>query len=194
MPFKPDALDYDGVFPARGGRDRESAAQIESWPRQGKLKHFDDPDYVPDPSSADPSPDAQKPHASFVADTRSWIRRRGHTFSFAALFVFSIVLYLRPYELIGALSSFTSMAFYTGVITLGIYFATQLALEGNLTARPKEINLILFLGAAALLSMPLSEDPAGGWETFTELLLKTMVIFVVIVNVVRTELRLKLLI
>ena len=193
MPLKPEAFDYEGVFPGRAGRDRESAAQIESWPTAGKLKHFDDAEYVP-PSA--PASAVQKPatDSSFVTQARNWIRRRGHTISFACLFVFSIVLYLRPYELIPALSSFTSMAYWTGVVTLGIYFATQLSLEGNLTARPREINLVLLLGLAALLSMPMAESPGEAWKTFTDLLLKTLLIFIVFVNVVRTELRLKMVI
>src|SRR5687767_8144971 len=111
--MKPDAFDYEGIFPGRAGRDRESAAPIEAWPTAGKLKHFDDPDYVPTPA---PAPVAQTTErdSSLLTGARNWIRRRGHTLSFAALFVFSIVLYLRPYELFPALSSFKSMAFYTG--------------------------------------------------------------------------------
>ena len=193
MPFKPEAFDYEGIFPGRARRDRESAASIEQWPTAGKLKHFEDADYVPPPT---PATVARRPETSpsLLTATGNWLRRRGHTLSFACLFVFSVVLYLRPYELVPALSSLTSMAYYTGVITLTVYFATQLSLEGNLTARPREINLVLLIGVAALLSIPLAEDPGGGWTTFTDMLLKTLVIFVVIVNVVRTELRLKLLI
>jgi hypothetical protein len=190
MPLKPEALDYEGVFSGRAGRDRETAGEIESWPSAGKLKHFDDVEYVPAPSAAVPQ---TQTHSSFVTQAGNWIRRRGHTVSFAALFVFSIILYLRPYELVPALSSFTSMAFYTGVITLGIYFATQLSLEGNLTARPREINLVLLIGVAALLSMPMADSPSDAWKVFSEMLIKVLVIFVVIVNVVRTELRLKML-
>ena len=190
--MKPEAFDYEGVFPGRARREPEGASQIERWPNAGKLKHFDDPEYVPTSAPAPVANEAQ-PHSSLIARTGNWIRRRGHTLSFAGLFVFSIVLYLRPYELVPGLSSFTSMAFYTGVITLTIYFATQLALEGNLTARPREINLVLLLGLAALLSMPLAESPADAWKTFSEMLVKTIVIFIVIVNVVRTELRLKML-
>lgn len=196
MPLKPEAFDYEGVFPGRGGRDRESAADIEAWPRSGKLKHFDDPAYIPAPAAA-PTVEAREPRdggSLLIGGASNWIRRRGHSLSFAALFVFSIVLYLRPYELVPALSSFMSMAFYTGVITLALCFGTQLSLEGNLTARPREINLVLLLGLAALLSMPLADDPAGAWKTFSEVLVKTLLIFVVIVNVVRTELRLKMLI
>jgi O-antigen ligase len=85
------------------------------------------------------------------------------------------------------------MAFYTGIVTIAIYGISQLSMEGNLTARPKEINLVLLLGLAAILSIPLAVVPSDAWKTFSELLVKTIVIFIVFVNVVRTELRLKLL-
>jgi len=196
MPLKPEAFDYEGVFPGRAGRDRETPDQIEMWPKSGKLKHFDDPAYVPAPVLA-PAGQASEPREGgslLIGGASNWIRHRGHSLSFAALFVFSIILYLRPYELVPALSSFMSMAFYTGVITLALCFGTQLSLEGNLTDRPREINLVLLLGLAALLSMPLADDRAGAWKSFSEILVKTLLIFVVIVNVVRTELRLKMLI
>jgi hypothetical protein len=128
-----------------------------------------------------------------LPETERWLRRRGHTVSFGLLFLFSVVLYLRPYEMIPALSGLTQMAFYTGIATLGVYAVTQLSLEGNLTARPREINLVLLLVLAALLSMPLAVSPADAWTKFTEMLLKTVLIFIVLVNVVRTELRLRML-
>jgi putative inorganic carbon (hco3(-)) transporter len=190
MPIKPEALDYEGVFPGQRGGGRKSASEGEVWQVAAKIKPTDT-----NLSTADPLPagDKTQTDSSIVTKSANWIRRRGHTLSFAGLFLFSIILYLRPYELIPALSSFTSMAFYTGLVTLIIYAGTQLSLEGNLTARPREINLVLLLGAAALLSMPLAEDVGGAWETFSDMLLKTILIFVVIVNVVRTELRLRLL-
>lgn len=200
MPSKRDPFDYEGIFPGRGGRGPENDASLDVWPTGKKLKSFNDETFVP--SSASPSPVAaqattrktdKEADSGFVSKSQSWLRRRGHTLTFAGLFLFSIILYLRPYELFPALSGFRQMAFYTGITTLTIYAATQIALEGNLTARPKEINLVLLLLAAALLSMPLADDPGEAWKTFNEMLLKTIVIFIVIVNVVRTEMRLKLL-
>ena len=129
-----------------------------------------------------------------VGAADGWSLRNGHGLTFIALFIFSVVLYFRPYELIPALSSFLQMAFFFGVLTLVIYFPTQLMLEGNLTARPREVHLILLLGLAALLSMPMATSPGEAFGEFTDVLLKAIVIFIVLVNVVRTENRLRLLI
>ena len=181
MPFKPEALDYEGVFPPRKHRRSESDAQTEVWPRSENFNSFENPSASNAETSTAP------------VTTGNWIRRRGHTLTFVALFLFSFILYVRPYEFFPALSSFMSMAFYTGIATLIIFAISQLSVEGNLTARPKEINLVLLLTVAALLSMPLAVEPQLAWTTFTELLLKMVVIFIVLVNVVRTELRLKLL-
>lgn len=180
MRFNPDALDYEGVFPSRAGRGRENDAPSEVWPTS--------------PPTQETSPqETSTPAPIVVPESERWLRRRGHTISFALLFLFSIVLYYRPYEMIPALSGLMQMAFYTGIATLAVYVITQLSLEGNLTARPREINLVLLLVLAALLSMPLAVSPADAWQKFTEMLLKTVLIFIVLVNVVRTELRLRML-
>ena len=123
-----------------------------------------------------------------------WQLKRGHAFTFVALFIFSIVLYFRPYELIPALSSLTQMAFVCGIVTLAIYVVSQMVMEGNLTARPREINCILLLAVTALLSIPLATNPGEAWGEFTDVLLKAILIFIVFVNVIRTESRFKLII
>lgn len=174
MRFNPDALDYEGVFPSRAGRGRENDATSEAW-------------------STSPPTQETSTIPVVVPETERWLRRRGHTISFALLFIFSIILYYRPYEMIPALRSLTQMAFYEGLVLLVVYAITQLSLEGNLTARPREVNLVLLLILAALLSMPLAVSLPDAWEKFTGMLLKTVLIFIVIVNVVRTELRLRML-
>ncbi|CAN5865249.1 hypothetical protein BH18ACI4_BH18ACI4_16980 [soil metagenome] len=117
--------------------------------------------------------------------------KRGHALSYAGLFLFTIVLYFRPYELFSALSSLTSLAFWVAISTLLVFFPSQLSLEGNLTTRPREVNLALLLVLAALISMPLALNPAEAWETFNKEFIKAILMFIVIVNVVRTERRLK---
>lgn len=121
-----------------------------------------------------------------------WGTRRGHTLSFAGLFLFTFILYFRPYEQISFLASFTSMAFWTAVATLVVFFATQLSLEGSLTARPREVNLLLLFALTALLSIPLALHRSEAWDTFVEPFSKAALMFLVIVNTVRTLRRLRL--
>jgi O-antigen ligase len=121
----------------------------------------------------------------------SWIVKRGHTLTYLGIFLFTFVVYFRPYELIPALSAFSSMALVLAVLTLGVYLPTQLGLEGNLTARPREVHLLLLLTLTALLSIPLAIIPGEAWATFNDTFVKAVLMFIVMVNVVRTEWRLK---
>lgn len=186
MRHTPEVLDYEGVFPSK----RPSAGQGE--PVRNPVfqeSEFERPHKQPKVSltNADGSP-------SFMAvEAGKWQARNGHGLTFACLFFFSVVLYLRPYELIPALSSFKTMAFYIGIVTLGVFFVSQLSIEGNLTARPREVNMVLLVGLAALLSIPFAVDPSEAWGAFVDLAIKTILIFIVLVNVLRTELRVKLL-
>ncbi len=131
------------------------------------------------------------PRAARTGKSDSWIARRGHTFSYAGIFLFTFILYFRPYELFPALSGFSSMALVAALLTLAIFVPTQVSLEGNLTARPREVNLLLLLAAAALLSIPFALAPGEAWATFNESFLKAVIMFIVMINVLRTEARLK---
>ena len=189
MPSKPEALDYEGVFPLRRRHAQESDAEAEAWPAQRNSRVFADEEFIAKAAAAT----AIDPGSARTVGAFEVLTRRGHSLSYFWLFLFSVVLYVRPYEFFPGLSSFKQMAFYTGIVTLLVYVVSQLGLEGNLTSRPREINLVLLLGVAALLSMPMAIDPGEAWTTFTDLLLKTLIIFIVFVNVVRTEMRLRLL-
>src|SRR6266498_2151362 len=188
MRYNPEALDYEGVFPPR-----------RSYPREGEPVEqrtlFNQPEVEIASNRAPGSlSDEAEARPSFVSlEAGKWQARKGHSLTFACLFVFSMVLYFRPYELIPALSSFKTMAFYIGIVTLLVYGVSQVALEGNLTARPREVNMVLLVGLGAVLSIPFAIDPTEAWGAFTDLLIKTILIFIVFVNAVRTELRLKLL-
>ena len=189
MRNSPDVLDYEKLFPSKPSLPDEAESMGKSVFKEiGLDKPAQKSDEVFDKDKKDELPSFMELEAG------KWQAKRGHALTFACLFVFSIVLYFRPYELIPALSSFKSMAFYVGIVTLAVYAVTQLALEGNLTARPREVNMVLLLGIAGLLSIPLAIDSSEAWTTFVDFVIKAILIFVVMANVVRTELRMKLLI
>ncbi|HJP91482.1 MAG TPA: O-antigen ligase family protein [Pyrinomonadaceae bacterium] len=186
MRYNPELLDYEGVFPSK--RSRPAGEEPIGKPvfKELDLEH-------PATQPADSAPREELPPRFVDVEAGQWTAKKGHSLTFACLFVFSIVLYVRPYETIPALASFKQMAFYTGIVTLAVYVVSQLSLEGNLTARPREVNMVLLLGVAALLSIPLAIDPSEAWGAFVDLFIKTILIFIVLVNVLRTELRVKLL-
>src|ERR1044072_6761345 len=104
MPLNPEALDYDGVFPIRKRKVGGSDVENETWPSSTKPETFAD---EPAPGSVFVTPAANQPVAKslgYSARVDQWLWRRGHGATFVLLFIFSIVLYVRPYEFFPALS------------------------------------------------------------------------------------------
>ena len=120
----------------------------------------------------------------------NWLRRNGHTFSYLGLYLFSVVVLFRPYELVPGLGFLSGTAIYFALATLLIYIPTQLATEGNLTALSTEVKAILAMTALAVLTMPIAKDPPTAWAVFNDTFIKAVLMFIVMVNVLRTRRRL----
>ena len=118
-----------------------------------------------------------------------WVQKRGHVISFAGLFAFTFLVYFRPYELFPTLSWLSKSAMVVGLLTIAVFVPAQLGLENRITAKPPEIKLAFGLLLTGLLSIPLALNPARAFQSFIEYL-KVIVMFVVMVNVLRTPRRL----
>lgn len=181
-------FEYEPVVPSRRGASRDYQPDAPDWPsgQSGST------------ARNDVGPRARDERAAIVSDSAppatqrtKLILKGGHAVSYVGLFLFTTVLFFRPYEIIPALSSFKTMAWWTAIFTLAVYVPSQFMLGGNLTSRPREVNLALLLCLAALVSMPLSIDLAMAWEVFNQEFIKAVLMFIVLVNVVNTERRLK---
>jgi hypothetical protein len=111
--------------------------------------------------------------------------KHGHAFSYAALFLFTMILYARPAEFYPSPLT-ASIALIAGIATLGLFLPTQLSLEGTLTARPREVNLVLLFCLTGLLSIPFAINREEAWAEFSGTFIRCIIIFIVMVNVVRT--------
>jgi Lipid A core - O-antigen ligase and related enzymes len=142
------------------------------------------------PGSLKASLTAAEPSSNLTAvfDPETLLKR-GHAFSFAALFLFTLVLYARPAEFYPSAAT-KSLALVIGIVTLAVFAATQLMIDGKLTARPSEVNLALLFMLTGLASIPLAIDASIAWGEFTNTFARGILIFIVIVNVVRTPSRL----
>lgn len=122
--------------------------------------------------------------------SENWLRQNGHTLSYLGLYLFSILVLFRPYELVPGLSILSATAFYFAFGTLLVYVPTQLATDGNLTVLSTEVKAILALTLLALVTMPVAKDPPTAWQTFNDTFIKAVLMFIVMVNVLRTRRRL----
>ena len=125
-----------------------------------------------------------------VANTESWILKRGHSVSYAGLFLFTFLVFARPYELFPSLSWLSNSAFWVAIFTLVVFVPIQLGLENRITVKQREVGLVLSLVVIGLLSIIFALDRLRAWNSFLDYL-KVVLMFIVAVNVVRTENRLK---
>jgi O-antigen ligase len=190
------SYDYEPVAgPRRGGASGAGlAAAGESRPADDFPDELrgDFPGESAGQVSASSAASAAEPAAESSTLARPGARgrtglKRAHALSYAGLFLFTAVLYFRPYEFLPLPQT---LAFWIAILTLAVFFPAQVAAEGTLTARPREVNLVLLLSLGGLLSIPLALNPGEAWETFTDPFMKVVLMFLVIVNVVRTKRRL----
>ena len=120
----------------------------------------------------------------------TWIHKHGHSLSYAGIFLFTTIVFFRPYEMSPSLMWLSTSAFWVALVTIVIFVLTQLGLENTITARPREINLILLLVLAGILSIPQALEPQRAFDSFIQFV-KVVMIFIVMINVIRTEKRLK---
>ena len=133
------------------------------------------------------------PKPSLDKERLFWkLPKGGHGLTFVGLFLFTVVLYIRPYEIFPSLIWLKGIAFWIAIPTILIYIPSQLGIDQKLTFRPRQVNMLLLLFFAAVLSVPLSSDRQVSWDSLTDYL-KVVLMFIVFINVVRTEARLKLL-
>jgi probable O-glycosylation ligase (exosortase A-associated) len=116
--------------------------------------------------------------------------KRGHSLTYFGLFAFTFLVYFRPYELFPSLAWLSRSALVVAVLTLAVFVPTQLGLENKITAKLREVKLVVGLLLMGLLSIPLALEPGRAFQAWVELF-KVIIIFVVMVNVVRTEKRLR---
>ena len=193
MPFRSDLPDYEPLTNPAGKSKLHEGDEFYG-------RKLDDGGWVRSRVEAVTSPPApgleatpSKPRPA-SQPIRAKLIKNGHFLSYVGLFLFTAVLYFRPYELFPSLSSFDKLAFALAIVTLIIFFPAQLVAEGNLTFRPREVNLVLLLTVCGLFSIIPAISPSEAWTEFNDVFIKAVLMFIVIVNVLRTHRRLRWLI
>jgi putative inorganic carbon (hco3(-)) transporter len=187
------------VNPLQKYEKRETAAETqasggETIPAEKKTKINESPDqpqltYAEEQKSNKKQKLVERDRRLLSSDR--WLARNGHTLTYIGIFLFTLVVYFRPYELFPALYGLRSIALYIALATLLIYIPTQFSAEGSLTAFSTEVKCVLFMLGWAFLTIPIAKNPALAWETLNDMFIKVAAIFIVMVNTLRTKTRLK---
>lgn len=207
MKHKSYASDYEPVRRARRAQSswwdeaeqqqqqHDDTEAAEVWPtRVGSARETH---ATESPESVEPPVRTTAATATAVAATaqdakhETWLSRRGHALGYAGLFLYTVALYFRPYEWHPSLYGLMNLSFWFAVFTLAVFIPTQFALENRPTVRTREVNCVLLLCALALLSLVPAIDRGVAWGFFSDVYVKVVIMFIVMVNVTRTELRLK---
>jgi len=193
MSVKDPSLDYEPLRRTPSKSVKEDDAEF-SFKRSTTAATVDE-EWTRTASAATESQErvlVSQPDAEIPRVKETWIHKHGHSLSYAGIFLFTAFVFFRPYEWSTSFFWLRSAAFWIALATTIVFVLTQLGLENSITARPREVNLVLLLTLTGLLSIPLALEPRKAWESFLEFL-KVVLIFIVMINVVRTEKRLKLL-
>jgi len=195
MPNYPHFSDYEPITRAKGLR--ESNADVEEgWAGVQPNSEKSAPPSVGHSSEVRRQNDVDKEPAKSGAKgttllpAEKWLAKKGHSITFLGLLLFTFMVFFRPYEWTPSLAWLSSSAFFIALFTLAVFIPAQLGLEGTLTSRPREVNLVLLLLLMAALSVPFATDRLKAWNAFIEYI-KVVLMFIVMVNVMRTEKRLK---
>ena len=125
-----------------------------------------------------------------LLDTDNWLIRSGHGLTYVGLFLFSCLVFFRPYEMHPSLSFLSGTAVYFAVATLLVYIPTQYMTEGNFTVLSTEVKCVFVMTFISMLSLLYAKDRGLAWEVFNEEFIKAVMMFIVMVNVLRTRKRL----
>jgi putative inorganic carbon (hco3(-)) transporter len=190
MRFDPQLEDYEPVTRPKGSGGEKREARDFDWLDEGKNGKPKPTLTAVEAKTEKSAPKEAKPKIKWERLKETWLIKRGHTISFIGLFLFTFLVYFRPYEWSPSLYFLSSGAYWIANFTLLVFIPTQLGLENTITTRPREVNLVLGLFLLSILSIPLATDPAIAWNGVT-IYFKVVVMFIVMVNVVRTEARMK---
>jgi hypothetical protein len=115
---------------------------------------------------------------------------RGQTVAYAGLILFTVLLYVRPNDLL-PIGAFPIVKIMT-IGTLAAFFVERVLMGGPLSVMPGSFKYLLGLTVMTILSIPFGLDPSASFTAFTDVFLKAVLVFLLMINVMTSFRRLRL--
>jgi O-antigen ligase len=123
------------------------------------------------------------PLASGAGDTRG-----KHWLACAGVYLFTLMLYARPNDLFPALGAFPLVKIVS-ISVLLIYIGSKISAGAKLSVWTLEMTMLVVIAALGLLLMPIAASPQQSIDMLTDTYLKTVIIFILMVNLIDTRQR-----
>ncbi len=115
--------------------------------------------------------------------------RGKHGLAFAGVYLFTLMLYARPNDLFPALGAFPLVKILA-ISVLLIYIGSKAAAGARPSIWTLEISMLMVIAMLGLLFMPVAASPKDSLDTLADEYLKTVAIFILMVNLIDTRERL----
>src|SRR5215510_4643774 len=112
-----------------------------------------------------------------------------YRFAFGLLYLFTLLLYVRPNDLIPAMGAFP-MAKIVAIIAPLAYIYAQYMLGKPFIKWTIEVKMVIVMLLLAVMFTPFAMSPGDSVTTLKEVFIKTVTIFILIIGVVNTRERL----
>jgi O-antigen ligase len=114
-----------------------------------------------------------------------------HRIAFAGLFLFTLLLYIRPNEMFPEVFGTFPLSRIVAVVAVLAYLGAKLGSGASLTIVPLELKMLGVITLLGVAFMPLAAAPMDSVNLLLDMFIKVMIIFVLMVNVITTRERLR---
>lgn len=111
--------------------------------------------------------------------------------AFAAVWLFTLLLYVRPNEILPGVFGEFPLVKIVAIFAMLAYSLGRLMRGEALTIWTIELRMVLLIWGLGALFMPLAVSPEDSWKTLTDVYLKVVCIFFLLVNLLDTRARLR---
>src|SRR5262245_46341279 len=127
---------------------------------------------------------------NFAASRRYSSRDSIERLSFVALYVFALLLYLRPQEMFPSVFGTFPVVKLVAIFGLATFIVGRLRLGRQITIWPIELKMLALLIGLSLAFIPVASSPDDTLAVLGDPFVKVLAIFVLMINLIDTRERL----
>jgi len=115
-----------------------------------------------------------------------------HQLAFAGLYLFTLLLYIRPNELFPEVLGTFPIPRIVAIIAIVAYIGGMLGSGRRLTIVPVELKVLALIAALGVLFAPMASSQSDSVDMLLDMFIKVIIIFILMINVITTQHRLRL--